>query len=98
MSDTNKADNIAPEYTGKETGPDTKVSVWAITPALGMSADEADEVWARTHDEACEWVQDNYDDLHQMIYDATKDGAGEVTIRIERHEVTAKQAAEVLGE
>jgi hypothetical protein len=95
MSDTSKADNISPEYTGKETDPDTKVSVWVLTPALGTSFDV---LWFKTHDEAMEHVEDNYHDLHDLLYEATKDGWGEITIRIERREVTAEDAAGVFGE
>lgn len=95
MSDTSKADHIAPEYAGQETDPDAKVSVWVLTPALGTSYDS---LWFKTHDDAMEHVDDNDYDLHELLYEATKDGWGEITIRIERREVTAEDAAGVFGE
>lgn len=95
MSGTNKTGEPAAEYTGQETDPDAKVSVWVLTPALGTSFDE---VWFKTHDDAMEHVDDNDHDLHELLYEATKDGWGEITIRIERREVTAEDAAGVFGE
>lgn len=82
----------APEYTGQETTPDQKVTVWQLNPSLGTSHDV---LWFKTRDALFDWVGDNTHDLIDRLHEASVSGLGSVTVEVMRLETTAEEAAAV---